>query len=429
MSASAADLTEVSGWEIAGLPQDIGMYAYVPDAVVENPPLLVLIHYCGGTAPAVFGQAQGGGIVSAADEHGFIIIAPSSGRCWDIVSDATRTREGLGDSHAIRQMVSFAVQTYGANPDRVYATGNSSGGMMTQLLLGLYPEVFRGGSAMAGMPAGCRGDNESGDGGGYSGACAGGNVDRTPEQWGAVVDSLSPGHTGLRPRVQLLHGDQDNIISFKNHTEAIDEWTYVLGLSEAPDEESMDITLGQHDAIRRTWIGECGLPVLDAFTSLGGDHGPSDALFPAQYVIPFLGLDQPGPVDPYVEACEALMPDGTGGADGAGGTDGSGGALVATGGTGGAPSGTGGVAAGGTGSGGIDGSGAGGTAVPPSTGGATPSDDPPAPTDSNSSSGPSTKGNCSFRPGSKGPYSFGLLVGVALWVQRRRRRALTSRLR
>ena len=34
--------------------------------------------------------------------------------------------------------------------------------------------------------------------------------------------------------------------------------------------------------------------VLDAFTSIGGDHGPSDALFKSQFVIPFLGLDAGG---------------------------------------------------------------------------------------------------------------------------------------
>lgn len=48
------------------------MHAYVPDRVATNPPILVLIHYCAGTAAAVFGQAQGGGVVRAADQYGFI---------------------------------------------------------------------------------------------------------------------------------------------------------------------------------------------------------------------------------------------------------------------------------------------------------------------------------------------------------------------
>jgi acetylxylan esterase len=104
-AARGASLQQVSGWAISGFPSDVSMYIYVPDNVAANPPILTLIHYCGGTASAVFGQAQGGGIVNAADQHGFIMVVPSSGRCWDVVSNKTRTRDGLGDSHAIRQMV------------------------------------------------------------------------------------------------------------------------------------------------------------------------------------------------------------------------------------------------------------------------------------------------------------------------------------
>jgi acetylxylan esterase len=344
-AAHAASLEEVSDWDSAGMPGDITMYAYVPDQLAANPPIVVLIHYCGGTAPAVFGQAQAGGLVQAADTYGFLIVAPSSGRCWDVVSDETRTRDGLGDSHAIRTMASHAATQLGGNPERIYATGDSSGGMMTELLLGLYPDVFKGGSAMAGMPAACRGNGESGDGGGYSGACADGNVDRTPAEWGQIVDSLFPGYLGQRPRVQLFHGDADDIISYQNHTEAIEEWTQVLGLSTAPSEES-NLEIGTHPGVRRTWLGECGPPVLDAFTSMGGDHGPSDALFLAEHIVPFLGLDQPGPIDPYVAACESQGTGGSGGS-GSGGAASDGGSS-----SGGAP------AAGGTsGSGGVQGTG------------------------------------------------------------------------
>jgi poly(3-hydroxybutyrate) depolymerase len=116
VSARAASLQQVNGWGTSGLPSDVTMYVYVPDKVVTNPPVLTLVHYCGGTAQAVFGQAQGGGIVKAADQYGFIMVVPSSGRCWDVQSNKTRTRDGMGDSHAIKQMVSYAIKTYSATP-------------------------------------------------------------------------------------------------------------------------------------------------------------------------------------------------------------------------------------------------------------------------------------------------------------------------
>ena len=278
----------------------------------------MLVHYCGGTAPAVFGQAQGGGIVRAADQYGFIMVVPSSGRCWDVVSNRTRTRDGGGDSNAIRQMVTYALDTHQANANRIYATGDSSGGMMTELLLALYPDVFKAGAAFAGMPAGCRGANESGNSGGYSGACAGGSVTHTPQEWGDIARMMHPGYTGHRPRVQLFHGDADTIIRYANHTEAIKQWTNVLAVSTSPTSTDRGVTLGNHSSTRQRWQNSCGLVVLDAFQSIGGDHGPSDALFPAQYVIPFLGLDKTGPVDPEIEQCAG---GGTGGG-GAGGADG-----------------------------------------------------------------------------------------------------------
>ena len=230
-------------------------------------------------------------------------------------SNKTWTRDGGGDSHAIRQMVKYAIANRNGNPDRVYATGDSSGGMMTELLLALYPDVFKGGAAFAGMPAGCRGTNESGSGGGYSGACAGGSVTHTAQQWGDIARMLAPGYAGHRPRVQLFHGDADTTIRYANHTEAIKEWTNVLGLSTGPTSTDTGVQLGNHQATRQRWQNACGQVVLDAFTSMGGDHGPSDALFKSQFVIPFLGLDKTGAVDPEVQQC---------GAGGAGGSAGGG---------------------------------------------------------------------------------------------------------
>ena len=302
-SARAASLQQVSNWGSSGMPSDVSMYVYVPNNVATNPPILTLIHYCGGTASAVFGQAQSGGLVSAADQYGFIMVVPSSGRCWDVVSDKTRKRDNFGDSHAIRQMVKYAVSTYKANADRVYATGDSSGGMMTELLLALYPDVFKAGAAFAGMPAGCRGSSESGSGGGYSNACAGGSVSHTAQEWGDLVRSFDSGYTGHRPRVQLFHGDADTTIRYANHTEAIKEWTNVLGLNTSPTTTDSGVQLGNHQATRQRWKNSCGYVTLDAFTSIGGDHGPSDALFKSQYVIPFLGLDVTGPTDPEIAQC------------------------------------------------------------------------------------------------------------------------------
>lgn len=373
--AGAASLQPVSDWGASGVPGTASMYIYVPDQLAANPPILVLAHYCGGTASAVFGQAQGGGIVGAADQYGFIIVVPqTSNNCWDVGSTKSLTHDGGGETQAVAQMVKYTITEYEANADRVYVTGDSSGGMMTEALLAVYPEVFKGGSAFAGVPAGCWAvGNPDGS---WSNQCAGGQVTHTPTEWGDLVRGMDPGHTGHRPRVQLFHGDADGTIDYKNHTEAIKEWTDVLGLSTDPT-STETVTVGSHQATRQRWENECGYVVLDAFTSMGGDHGPSDAIFDASFVVPFLGLDNTDATDPEIRACGAGGAGGTGGIGGAtssGGAVGGGGAATGgatssggtAGATGGQGSGTGGnVAIGGV----ADSGGAGATGGSPATGG------------------------------------------------------------
>src|SRR3982750_3702879 len=129
-------------------------------------------------------------------------------------------------------MVSYTITRYQANADRVYATGDSSGGMMTQGLLAVYPDIFKGGSAFAGVPAGCWAvGNPTGS---WSNECAGGRVTHTALEWGNLVRAMDAGYSGHRPRVQLFHGDADGTINYNNHREAIKQWTNVLGLSTDP---------------------------------------------------------------------------------------------------------------------------------------------------------------------------------------------------
>ncbi len=336
--ARAASLQSVatSAWSGGDVPTYISMYIYVPDKPATNPPILVCSHYCGGSASGVFGQAQQGGIVSAADKYGFIMVFPqttnpaTSADCWDVGSTKSLTHDGGGDTQAIAEMVKYTITKYQANANRVYATGDSSGGMMTEALLAVYPDMFKAGSSFAGVPAGCWSLGWSASSN-WGGTCAGsGNpatstVNETAQQWGDKVRAMDPGYSGFRPRVQLFHGDHDQYVAYTNLREGIKEWTNVLGLSTDPTSTDTGLTLGTHQATRQRWTDSCGYVVLEAITSIGGDHGPSDALFNSSYVIPFLGLDQTGAIDPGVAACGDAGVGGAGGASGTGGSTGTGG--------------------------------------------------------------------------------------------------------
>src|SRR5256885_6554969 len=116
--AAAASLQPVSNWGASGVPSYISMYVYVPDKLAADPPILVVAHFCGGSASAVFGQAQGGGIVAAADKYGFIMIFPqttnpaTSAKCLDVGTRQSLTHDGGGDTQAVAQMVKYTIATY-----------------------------------------------------------------------------------------------------------------------------------------------------------------------------------------------------------------------------------------------------------------------------------------------------------------------------
>jgi acetylxylan esterase len=132
------------------------MYIYAPNIVLDAPPILVVPHWCHGTAQEAF---LGRSYAALGDEYGFISIYPDSpnleDKCWDVSSKASLTHDGGGDALGIASMVRWTLEKYKGDKNRVFVTGTSSGAMMTQVLLGSYPDMFAAGSAWAGVPFGC----------------------------------------------------------------------------------------------------------------------------------------------------------------------------------------------------------------------------------------------------------------------------------
>ena len=281
LPAKAASLQLVPNWGASGVPTNLSMYVYVPDHLAPNPPILVLLHYWGGGASGVFAEAQAGGIVAAADQYGFIMVVPQNPDCWDVNSTATLTHDGGGHTQGIAQMVQYAINTYQANSNCVYVTGTSCGGMMTEALLAVYPDIFKAGVA-------------------FSGQVVGGvwtPITHTAQEWGDIVRACYPGYSGPRPRVQLWHGTADSIIDYSNQVEAIMQWGNVLGLNTDPTTTTTVIIPNiTNQWTHQVWKDTNGATLLDAWTEINGPHG-TDANLSARYVIPFLGLDKVGPAD------------------------------------------------------------------------------------------------------------------------------------
>ena len=327
-SAQAASLTQVnrSEWTAGvNLPSYLQMYIYVPNKLASKPPILVSPHSCGNSASGQFSGLPK--FVSESDAQGYILIYPDNPgqNCWDVGSSAALKRDGGGDTHGVALMVKYALTKYSADASRVYIAGGSSGGMMTQAMLALYPDIFRAGMSRAGVPAGCWAAGYD-PGQQWSNSCAGGSTTKTAEQWGDLVRAMNPDYTGHRPRVQLVHGDADTTISYKNMGEAIKEWTNVLGLPTTPTSTDKYSAIASYN--RQFWKNDCGYNVLEAWTSPGGSHSMK---YEEADILKFMGLVAGSTSDPEPDCNgDAGVPStggvsGSGGATGAGGTGGVGG--------------------------------------------------------------------------------------------------------
>jgi acetylxylan esterase len=109
----------------------------------------------------------------------------------------------------------------------------SSGAMMTNVLIGSYPDVFAAGSAWAGVPFGCFAGNGFDV---WSDACATGQIIKTGPQWAALVRNAYPSYRGFRPKFQTLHGTADTTLYPQNFREQIKQWTSVFDVSQKPTE-------------------------------------------------------------------------------------------------------------------------------------------------------------------------------------------------
>ncbi|MFB9446805.1 extracellular catalytic domain type 1 short-chain-length polyhydroxyalkanoate depolymerase [Dactylosporangium vinaceum] len=289
--ALAAGLTRVTGF--GNNPTNLNMYIYVPASVAPRPALLVLVHYCSGSASGIF-NGNGHDYVTAADRYGYIIVVPEatrSGSCFDVSTPAALRRNGGSDSTGIMSMVSYARSQYPSiDASRIVVSGFSSGAMMTNVLAAEYPDVFSAASAFSGVPAGCFATS---DGSLWNSQCSGGNVSKSAQQWGDQARAMYPGYSGRYPRMQLWHGTTDTTLAYPNFGEEIKQWTNLNGLSQTPA-----FTDHPQSSWTRTRYGNTGTQATVEGVSIAGVGHQLPMSGQLAYAIAFLGLDGAGSPPP-----------------------------------------------------------------------------------------------------------------------------------
>ncbi|PPQ73738.1 hypothetical protein CVT24_006958 [Panaeolus cyanescens] len=272
--AAAGQLQQVTNFGTN--PTNVKMYVYRPAGLAANPALIVALHYCTGSAQAFFSGTQ---YANLADQYkNYMLIyptAPDSGGCWDVHTNATLTHNAGGDSLGVVSMVKYAIANYGVDASRVFMTGTSSGAMMTNVLAGAYPDVFKAGSAFSGVPYAC-----FAGAGLWNNECAQGQTTKTAQQWGDLVRSGYPGYTGPRPKMQIWHGTSDTTLNYHNFGEAVKQWTNVFGYSTTASQVQTNNPLNG-------WTRSTYGPNFQAISAQGVGH---DLPVQATDVLTFFGL-------------------------------------------------------------------------------------------------------------------------------------------
>jgi len=254
-------LTDVEGFGVN--PGGLRMRIYRPAHLPKRAPLVVVLHGCRQTAES---YAAGAGWLTLADRFGFAVLCPeqlaaNNAYCcfnWFEPGDTGRDR---GEAASIRQMIDWMLADGRLDRAKVFVTGLSAGGAMTNVMLAAYPEVFAGGAPVAGLPFGAASDAREALGAMFQG------VRHTPQVWGDKVRHAST-YRGPWPKVSIWHGDADTTVRPENGEAVALQWADVHGLPPLPG------AVETHGSVQRSvWLDGRGAPVVERFVLHGLGHG------------------------------------------------------------------------------------------------------------------------------------------------------------
>jgi poly(hydroxyalkanoate) depolymerase family esterase len=227
--AQAVTLSQVTSF--GSNPGNLKMFIYVPAGLPTGAPLVVAMHGCTESASVYSTQTEWGNL---ADRFKFAVVFPeqvsanNSSSCFNWFQPGDTSRD-QGEALSIKQMVDTMKSTRGSDPARVFATGMSAGGLMTEVMMAAYPDVFAGGAVNSGGPYQCATSLIGAN------ACQQGSVNRTPAQWGDLVRGAFPGYAGPFPRLVGFHGSTDTTVAPADLQQSVDQWSNVLGIDEVAD--------------------------------------------------------------------------------------------------------------------------------------------------------------------------------------------------
>lgn len=209
---------------------NLEMYVYKPINNDKEVPLVIVLHGCVQTANEI---AEQSGWNTLAESNNFMVIYPQQkvennlNKCFNWYNEIDISREG-GESETILEMIQYAIKNYDIDSSKIFVTGISAGGAMTNVLMANYPNLFDSGAVLSGIPFKAANDLAT------AYAAMQGKTEKTNEDWVADISSNNLNFKGKYPRVAIFHGTDDPFVNVRNSEIIEVQWKGVHKIDTQP---------------------------------------------------------------------------------------------------------------------------------------------------------------------------------------------------
>jgi len=174
---------------------NLKMYIHLPQSQkpTKKIPLVVVLHGCSQNAKII---AEATGWNKLADSLQFIVLYPeqrqinNASKCFNFFI-GFKSKKDKGEVASIKQMIDYVIQNYDVDTAKIFITGMSAGGGMSNAMLNAYPTTFKAG-ALVEAPA-------------------------------ILTDTLNT--SKIQPKVAIFQGESDLVVAPFNADKLLVQWT------------------------------------------------------------------------------------------------------------------------------------------------------------------------------------------------------------
>ncbi|GHE95865.1 extracellular catalytic domain type 1 short-chain-length polyhydroxyalkanoate depolymerase [Thalassotalea profundi] len=225
-----ADFTNLN--DFGENPGELTASYYANSKTSDN--VVVLLHGCVQNGETLAKQS---GFLGLAKAHNFTILLPQQSEnnniktCFNWFSPQDTTKD-QGESLSLINMVKHVKNKMKAN--NVYIVGLSAGGAMASAMLVNYPELFKSGAIIAGVPYPCA-DNLI-----KAISCMRSGPSQSPEELTKLVKQINSASSHW-PTLTIWTGKEDKVVNAHNSIALAQHWAMLSKANENPVTETKEL--------------------------------------------------------------------------------------------------------------------------------------------------------------------------------------------